>query len=66
MNLQQIIATMQMVADDVEQDIKGLENKPFNGKVVGDLLSKQAAIIQAIALSVEELAERVLISGILK
>lgn len=53
------IKVLQMIAADMEADVKHFEGMPFNGKTLGELQGTLAATIQALAKIVEQVIERV-------
>ena len=63
MTKERISEVMQMVADDMEADVKAFEGKPFNGRTVAEFFGNQAAAIRAVALAVKQLSESVEGSG---
>ena len=52
-----ILSVLGMVIEDVGNDIHAFEGQPFNGQTVGALFGKQAAAIEAVAMSVKHLIE---------
>lgn len=43
------IKVLQMISDDMAQDAKDFDGKPFNGKVVAEYFGNQGAAISALA-----------------
>jgi len=54
MDKNRILKVLQMISDDTKKDIKELEGKPFEGKVVAEQFGRQAAAIQALANIIKE------------
>ena len=50
-----IIKVMKMVAEDVENDAKSFDGKPFTGKTMAEYMGNHGAAIKAIANAVEEI-----------
>lgn len=57
--LRRISEVMQTIADDMKSDAQAFDGKPFNGRTVAEYFGNQGAAINAIALAVKDLAERI-------
>lgn len=54
---EKIIDVMKMVAEDVENDVKDFDGKPFTGKTMGEYMGNYGAGIVAIADAVRDILE---------
>jgi len=52
---ERIIKIMDMVADDVKNDARNFDGKPFTGKTMAEYMGNHGAAIAAIAKSVKEI-----------
>jgi len=51
------IAVLQVIMDDVENDAKSFDGRPFNGRVVGEYFGKQGAAISELAKILQSVLE---------
>lgn len=57
MDKERIIKVMNMVAEDVENDARNFDGKPFDGKTVAVYFGNHGAAIKAVALAIKEILE---------
>lgn len=53
-DVEKLIKVCEQVAQDVENDVKEFDGKPFNGKIVATYFGYQAAAIKALAYVLKE------------
>ena len=51
------IKVLKMIADDMKNDAKNFDGKPFNGKVVAEYFGHQGAAISALAKTLKSFIE---------
>ena len=52
-----ILNVLQMIADDVKNDAREFDGKPFNGRTVAEYFGNHGAAIATIALILKEVIE---------
>jgi len=57
MEKEKIVKTLEMIAEDAENDAKNFDGQPFTGKTVGTYMGNHGASISALANIVKELVE---------
>ena len=57
MNEDKIIKTLEMIVQDMADDAKNFDGKPFTGRTVAEYFGNQGAAIAALASIVREIVE---------
>jgi len=57
MNKRRILEVLELIAEDVENDAKNFDGRPFNGRTVAEYFGNQGAAIQALANILKEVIE---------
>ena len=56
-NKEKIIKAMEMVAEDVENDAREFDGKPFTGRTVAEYMGNHGAAIGAVAKAIKAILE---------
>ena len=58
MSKERMIEVLKMIADDMKNDAKNFDGKPFNGRTVAEYFGNQGAAIKALADILREILEK--------
>ena len=57
MNVEEKIKVLNMIAEDMKNDAKNFDGKPFNGRTVAQYFGNQGAAIAALARIIQSILE---------